>query len=131
MSLVRGVWVFVAVIGALANGIARAEIVCPPMPGDPTKVGHNIKSDIEAKVGSLGKISAAEIAVKTEVTAKSLFDKFPNADRLAALQTMSSTYCSIIKDEAISPIERANRWENFQDKMLKLMTMNTSSTSKN
>ncbi|SDC48304.1 hypothetical protein SAMN05421548_10778 [Paraburkholderia lycopersici] len=104
------------------NANAEGEITCPPMPPPADSIGHNVQTAISAKAGTLGKISAAQIEVKTETTAQSLFDKFPHADRLTALQILSSTYCSILKDQAISPSERANRWERFQEKTLELMT---------
>lgn len=98
-----------------------AAFECPPMPVAVTSVNRDIKSDISASVGSLGKIRVGEIAVKTEIEAKNLFAKYPNVDKLVALQTMSATYCDMLKNTtAIRDIEKIDRWEKFQDKVLDL-----------
>lgn len=105
---------------------ALAAFTCPPMPVAVTTVNTDIKSDISASVGSLGKIKVGEIASKTEIEAKNLFAKYPNVDKLLALQTMSATYCDMLKNTtAIPEIEKIDRWERFQDKVLDLRSTPT------
>jgi ankyrin repeat protein len=91
------------------------------MPVAVTSVSTDIKSDISASIGVLGKTKVAEIAIKTEAEAKNLFAKYPNVDKLVALQTMSATYCDMLKGTtAIREVEKIDRWERFQDKVLDL-----------
>ncbi len=100
---------------------AFAAFTCPPMPAAVTTVSTDVKSDISASVGTLGKAKAGEIAIKTETEAKNLFAKYPNVDKLLALQTMSATYCDMLKSTtALREIEKIDRWERFQDKVLDL-----------
>jgi len=100
---------------------AFAVFTCPPMPAAVTTVSTDIKSDISASIGTLGKAKAGEIAIKTETEAKNLFAKYPNVDKLLALQTMSATYCDMLKSTtALREIEKIDRWEKFQDKVLDL-----------
>ena len=109
------------VIFLMATLPAHAAFTCPPMPTAVTSVNRDIKSDISASVGLLGKIKTGEIAAKTDVVAKNLFEKYPNVDKLLALQTMSATYCEMLKSTtAISEIVKLDRWEKFQDKVLDL-----------
>lgn len=101
--------------------LAYAAFNCPPMPTAVTSVNKDIKSDISASVGSLGRVKVGEIGIKTEIEAKNLFAKYPNVDKLLALQTMSATYCDMLKNTtAISELEKIDRWERFQDKVLDL-----------
>lgn len=52
-------------------------IACPPMPSAITQVDHDVKSDVNAAIGSLGKIKAGELQVKTDVVAKIFFLSIP------------------------------------------------------
>ncbi|WON75238.1 hypothetical protein [Nitrosospira sp. Is2] len=90
-------------------------IVCPPMPDAITKVNKDVASDVKASVGTLGRLKAGEVTSKTEVVAKNLFERYPNADRLLVLQMMGSTYCSMLKDNTyISENDRQKLWAEFQ-----------------
>ncbi len=104
-----------------------AAIVCPPMPTAVTEVNRDVRSDISASVASLGKIKAGEVATKTEVTAKNLFEKYPNVDKLLTLQTMAATYCAMLRDTtALSDKEKLDRWERFQEQTLNLQSPSAS-----
>lgn len=112
---------------------SHAAFTCPPMPAALTNVNRDIRSDISASIGSLGKVKAGEIAVKTEIEAKNLFGKYPNVDKLLALQTMSATYCEMLKNTTAMPeMEKIARWEKFQDKVLDIRANppNTSNTKR-
>ena len=100
---------------------AQAQFVCPPMPAAATTLSHDVKSSINGSLGRLGGLKAAELSVQTDVVAKSVFEKFPNVDRLATLQTMSATFCEMLRaDATISSTDRLDRWERFQSSVLKL-----------
>jgi serine/threonine protein kinase len=112
---------FIAILAA-ATGDAFADIACPPMPAAVTNVSRDIRSDISASVGTLGPVKAGEIGSKTEVIAKTLFDKYPNIDKLLTLQTMAATYCSMLASASIPDTEKLARWESFQERVLGLRT---------
>jgi hypothetical protein len=108
------------ILGALAVNASAAEIKCPPMPDDLTRVTRDVTLDVKANAGRLGKISAPEVGVKTDVTAQAIFQKYPNLDKLIILQTLSSTYCSALNTSGISGTERLDRWERFMERYLEL-----------
>lgn len=108
-------------LGLVAENSA-ASVSCPPMPSAISTINRDITSEISASVGRLGPAKAAEIAIRTDTEAKNLFAKFPNVDRLLTLQTMASTYCTMLSSAAISDTDRINRWEKFQERVLDLQS---------
>lgn len=104
----------------VVSGQGNASIKCPPMPNAVTDVNKDVRSDISGSVAALGKVKAGDISVKTEVVAKNLFDKYPNVDRLVALQTMAATYCQMLDASNLTDNEKLARWERFQEKVLNL-----------
>ncbi len=103
-----------------------ATITCPLMPTSVTDVNRDIKSDINASAASLWKVKAGEVSTKTEITAKNLFEKYPNIDKLITLQTMAATYCTMLRDtKTVSEKEKLDRWERFQEKVLSLQSSPT------
>jgi hypothetical protein len=105
---------------ALPAAVLAAEMRCPPMPSEITTVTREVKVDIQANAGRLGKVSAAEVALKTDIAAKAMFDKYPNLDKLLILQTLTSTYCSALNSSGLSGTERVERWEKFMERYLEL-----------
>ena len=111
------------VVAASTLGFATAcsaQLTCPEMPAEFTKVSRDVVLDVKANAGKLGKLSAAEVGLRTEVAAKAMFEKFPGLDRLLVLQMLSSTYCSALKSPDISAKERLDRWERFMERYLEL-----------
>jgi hypothetical protein len=90
------------------------------MPSAVTSVNHDVRSEIDAAAGSIGKVKAGEVTVKTDVVAKNLFEKFPNVDKALSIQIMASTYCSMLKKSNLTDRERLSRWEKFQSGILHL-----------
>lgn len=102
-------------------GDSVAQITCPPMPVAVTEVNRDVRSNINASVASLGKVKAGDVASKTEITVKNLFEKYPNVDQLLTVQTMAATYCALLRDaKSLTDKEKVDRWELFQDKVLKI-----------
>jgi hypothetical protein len=114
-------FVAMSILGCTAG--AWAQLTCPEMPSELTKVSRDVALDIRASAGLLGKVTAAEVGVKTDVTAKAMFERFPNLDRLLVLQMLSSTYCSALKSPDISAKERLDRWERFMERYLELRSV--------
>ena len=104
------------------HAIAAQAILCPPMPQAMTTTVRDFISQLGASIGVVKTAKAADIGVRTEVVASTVFGKFPNADRVATLQTMASTYCSMLNQSGLSKPEMLSRWEVFQDKVLVLKT---------
>ena len=104
----------------MAVAPSYAALSCPESPR--TGVSKDVKSDIDARVGSLGPVKAAQIKMRTEVVSKNLFEKYPNIDRLVAIQLMSATYCNILNNStSVSDNEKLDRWEKFQDNVFTLI----------
>jgi len=102
------------VIGIFTATSVSAQISCPPMPDAVTERTRDIKSEVTASIGSLAKIKAGEVTAKTEVTANALLARFPNVDRLLAVQTMAATYCQMLARSSLKDADRLDRWERFQ-----------------
>lgn len=88
------------------------------MPSAVTSVNHDVKSEINAAAGSIGKIKAGEVNLKADVVAKNLFERFPNVDKTLTIQILASTYCSMLQRADLSDKERLSRWERFQNGIL-------------
>lgn len=107
---------------------AFADIACPPMPTAATAVNHDVKSHVEAAVGSLGKLKAADLSVQTEVQAKNLMKDLPNLDRVVITEIMAATYCGMLRDnKAVTEKDKLDRWEKFQKEILSFMLGNRQS----
>lgn len=71
------------------------------------------------QLAAIAKVKAAEVGIKTDVSAKTLFDKHPNADKLLVLQMLASTYCSILaQDSALTVQQQEQAWSKFQERLL-------------
>ena len=109
----------------LAGGAATAQLPCPPMPDKITQVNHDVRSDVKAGIGTLGKLKAGQLGVETDVVAKNLFDKYPNADRLVVVQMMAATYCPMIRDsKTLKDYEKLRMWSEFSDRVFKFENPN-------
>ncbi len=99
---------------------AAQTLTCPQMPDKVTQVNHDVQTGVSAGVGSLGKLKAGELGLKTDVIAKNLFDKYPNVDRVMVVQMMAATYCSLLRDsKSATDSEKLRRWEAFTDRAYK------------
>src|ERR1051326_4887084 len=108
-----------AVLG-LTSLIAQAQLRCPPMPDKVTEVNHDVRTDVNGSVGTLGKLKAGQVGAKVDVEAKNLFEKYPNTDRILIAQMMSATYCDMIRDsKTLKDSERLRLWSEFSDRIFK------------
>ncbi len=115
--------------GILLPAYAVGDIECPAMPSAVTQVNRDVRLDVQARVGSLGKVVAGELAAKADVTAKNLFAKYPNVDRILTIQMMASTYCSLLRSSSLTSSERLRRWEQFSSKVFSLQQSAVTSNS--
>jgi len=87
LSPLRRVWVLLGVLVLAPGTSAAQQLSCPRVP-DVAGMSHDVHSDIETRVGSLGKITGADLKVKTDVVAQNIYEKSPNLDRIAVTQMM-------------------------------------------
>jgi hypothetical protein len=115
-------WLF----DSLVCEVTQGAIDCPVMP-NPSQINRDVRSDIQSRVGSLGKLKAGEVEIKTEVVAKNLFEKYPNIERVLTAQMMAATYCSMIREStSLSEREKQDRWEKFYDRVFSFVSPESS-----
>jgi hypothetical protein len=99
---------------------AAQQPVCPPMPDKITQVNRDVRSEVDADIGSLGKLKTGHVGVKTDVVAKNLFEKYPNTDRVVVVEMMAATYCSMIRDsKTLKESEKLSLWSEFSERIFK------------
>ncbi|MGO9119303.1 MAG: DUF1566 domain-containing protein [Desulfomonilaceae bacterium] len=92
------------------------------MPDKITQVNHDVRLEAQADVGSLGKLKAGQVGVKTDVVAKNLFDKYPHADRIVVVGMMAATYCSMIRaSKTLTDSEKLLLWSEFSERIFKFV----------
>jgi hypothetical protein len=112
---------WIALLAPAFCSVTVAAIPCPTMP-DMTQINRDVKSRIDTDIGSLGKLKAAEISVRTDVVAKNLFKDYRNSDRLLLVQMMSATYCAMIRDNgAVPEQDKLALWDHFQNNAFKFL----------
>jgi hypothetical protein len=113
------VWGLLA-LPILLIDLSMAEIPCPEMPDKITQINHDVRSDVDVGIGSLGKLKAGQLGVQTDVVAKNLFDKYPNTDRVIVVQMMAATYCGMLRDStSLKDHEKIQLWSEFLDRVFK------------
>ncbi|MEM5312328.1 hypothetical protein [Paraburkholderia sp. JHI869] len=110
--------IFSLLAGMPSLSVNAEDFVCPDMPTSVTSVSHDVRNEIEAAAGAIGKVKAGEVNVKTDVITRNLFEKFPNVDKTLSIQIMSATYCSMLKKSNLTDRDRLSRWEKFQNGIL-------------
>lgn len=75
---------------------------CP----EPMKqITSNVKGEISAQAQALLKITGAGFKGVVETSVVNLFEKYPNADKIAVVQNYQSLACNVIKNSTL-PDER-------------------------
>jgi len=106
----------------IAVAFSAAQMKCPDMPDKITQVNHDVMSDVNASVGSLGKLRAGQLEVKTDVVAKNLFEKYPNTDRILIAQMMTAMFCPLVRDNAtLKDAEKLHLVTEFSDHVYKFV----------
>ena len=88
---------------------AQSQISCPNMPAAMTDVNRQVRSDVQATVGSLSKLKLGELVARTEVETQALLAKYPNVDRLLTVQMMAATHCSILVSSNLPATEKGRK----------------------
>jgi len=117
MSLAR---LCLAAVFSLKCASVFAAMDCPQASKD---VAKDIAVSTEAGVEGLRGLATGSLKNKTEITTKSLFEKYPNADRVAIATTMMSIYCQQIDRSAtLSDAEKLDRLMTVNQAIIPLMT---------
>jgi hypothetical protein len=81
-----------------ATRVSSQEFQCP----EPIKqTESNIKADITGQAQALLKISSGQLKGAVETSVVNLFEKYPNADRIAIIQTFQSMTCNLVKKSSL------------------------------
>jgi hypothetical protein len=100
--------------------VAFAAMDCPPASKD---VANDIAVSTEASVEGLRGLASGSLKNKTETTTRNLFEKYPNADRVAVATTMMSIYCQQIdRSTTLSDAEKLDRLMIVNQAIIPLMT---------
>lgn len=80
---------------------------CP----EPTKqVESDIKGDISGKAQAILKLGDGSFSGDIEVNVVNLFEKYPNADRVALAQSLQSMTCQLLRDsDSLSDAQKLDR----------------------
>jgi hypothetical protein len=100
---------FVLVAYLLQYSIAfSADFPCPT-PSE--QISSDIKGEISGKAQTLFKVGDAEVKGTAQKTVVDLFSKYPNADRVAIINSLLSTTCNFIKNSTqLSDAEKLDKW---------------------
>ena len=94
---------------------AASALDCPRMP---EQVSVESKHEVDAALGRLGPIKAAELRVKREVVVKDLMGKLPAADRVYLEQMLYASFCSSLQhDKSLTEAQRRNELEKYRREM--------------
>lgn len=96
----------------------NAALECPAFPAPVTQIGRDVKVEVNAAAGALGRFKAVELGTRVDTSTKALFEKFPNVDRLVLTQTLMATYCRMLSSANLTDKDRLARWETFQTNLL-------------
>jgi hypothetical protein len=99
---------------------AHAAMDCP---APPQNVAKELATETEANVSGLSSLVGGSLKNKTEVTAKNLFEKYPNADRVAVATLMMSMFCrEIDASTTLSDDQKLDRLQTVNQSIISLMT---------
>jgi hypothetical protein len=92
----------------LCNAAWVADFPCP----EPTKqVQSDIAGDVQGQAQGLLKLATAELKGGVHKTVVNLWDKYPNADRIAIVQNLQSTSCNLVKTSTtLSDEQKIDKW---------------------
>jgi hypothetical protein len=123
---VRRLAVMSLMLCILANTkLFAADFQCPAAT---EQKDSDINGDITGKAQTLLNIGDAEIQGTVRKTVVDLFSKYPNADRVAIINTLISVTCNFIKNSStLTDDQKLDRWMAVYPAILNLMPSNKKS----
>ncbi len=102
--------------------LAASAAVALDCPSPPENVVKEVVVDTEASVSGLGSLAGGALKNHTAVTAKNLFEKYPNADRVTVVTLMLSVYCRQIDQSRVTDEQKLDRFQTVFQDLSRLMT---------
>jgi hypothetical protein len=91
-------------------------------PAPSVQASADLKGEISGKAQAFLKIGDADIQGTIQKTVVDLYSKYPNADRVAIINTLISTTCNFIKSSSqLSDAQKLDRWMAVYPSILSLM----------
>ena len=82
-----------------------------PCPAPNEQLAHNVSGDVQGQAQGLLKLGTAELKGGLQKTVVNLWEKYPNADRIAIVQNLQSTSCNLVKTSTtLSDEQKLDRW---------------------
>jgi hypothetical protein len=82
-----------------------------PCPNPSQQTDSDIKGEVDGKAQTFLKLGGAELKGNVEKTVVDLFSKYPNADRVAIVNTLLSTTCLMIRNsKQLNDVEKFDKW---------------------
>ena len=92
-------------------------------PAPPQNVAKEIVTDTEGAVSGLKFVLGGSLRNRVEVTAKNLFEKYPNADRIAVATLIMNQFCQLIDHSSqLSDKEKLDQLDLVNERLIGLMT---------
>jgi hypothetical protein len=102
------------------SGSAFAAMDCPQASKD---ISKDLAVSTEASVEGLKGLATGSLKNKTETTTRNLFEKYPNADRVAIATTMLSMYCQQVdRSTTLADGEKLDRLMTVNQVIIPMMT---------
>jgi hypothetical protein len=112
---------FVAVfaMGIIWSFMANAQQFECPQPL--RQVEQGIKGDAAGQAQTLFRVGELQFKGQVETSVTNLFEKYPNADRVAILQNFLSISCNLLRSSTLSPDAKFDRWLQLIDALTKYL----------
>jgi hypothetical protein len=92
----------------VSSAVHAQDFVCPS-PSQQTDT--NIKGELDGRAQTFLKLGDAQLKGGVEKTVVDLFSKYPNADRVAIVNSLISTTCNIIRSsKQMTDAEKLDKW---------------------
>jgi hypothetical protein len=111
----------VAIIAFTAGLLPGAGLAADVCPSPPSQVDSRLATDAQMSIGSLGKLVAADVAVKVTPVTRNLFEKYPSADKLVVAQLIMANSCQMLLQSGLKGAELVSANERVNAQVLSLM----------
>jgi len=113
-------------LGQVAAGSVSRAQAAMDCPAAPKNVDKNIVVDTQGSVNGLSKLVGGDLKNRVEITVNNLFEKYPNADRVAVATLMMAQFCQVIDHSSqLSDSEKLDRLGVGNGQLIQLMTART------
>ena len=100
-------------------GATAAKLDCPEPVG---QLAQDVKADVEGKAQTLFKIGELQLKGEAQKTITNLFEKYPNADRVAIAQNIQSQFCNFLKTSNLPDEKKFQMLFQLNEQVIKLIS---------